>query len=483
MVFEPLRAAVYSRVSYDVGGQALSVLRQEADCGELIFRRGWMCAGIYRENNVPASTHSRRRRPVFQRLLQDVADEQFDVVVAYSSSRLTRRPEDYEQIVDLHRRLGTGFATVVSGDLDLGTADGRAMVRVLAAMDAAEADRASERTSRALQQQSEAGLWLGGAGPPFAYEMDPAGTRRLVMDAVQAERLRDAARRIVQGETLTVVTGSWNDSGWLTRRGNRWGPDGLARILTSPHVAGLQERDGRLVSAGWPAVLDPVEWEAVRRRLVGRGHVGTPAPQFELELSPMALCSGCELPLHPGLSRHGVKQYQCRPTPRGCGKVRIRADLLQTQVRQAVDVHAQSSEHREQLGIPKLALTVLRKLQEEYYTERLDSAGFSRQLTRLWEKVREHDREALAAVSERVEMIPTPSLAGCVLDVAVAPGRAFQSLGRGVNNSSIEEAIRIRWIEDLDEFVVPLPSVLLRRNQPFDLDATTQQLALRLPIA
>lgn len=38
---QPRRAAIYARISKDTLGQQLGVQRQEAECRELVERRGW----------------------------------------------------------------------------------------------------------------------------------------------------------------------------------------------------------------------------------------------------------------------------------------------------------------------------------------------------------------------------------------------------------------------------------------------------------
>jgi hypothetical protein len=59
---------------------------------------------VYRENDVSASTSSKKRRPIYEQLLQDVAAGGIDVLLAYSTSRLTRRPMEYERRIDLTAR-------------------------------------------------------------------------------------------------------------------------------------------------------------------------------------------------------------------------------------------------------------------------------------------------------------------------------------------------------------------------------------------
>lgn len=100
-------------------------------------------------------------------MLADVRAGRVDVIVAYSTSRLTRRPAEYDQLISLFKTVGVRVETVVSGIADLSFADGRAMARVLAAMDCAEAERTGERIARAALQRAERGEWHGGPIPPY----------------------------------------------------------------------------------------------------------------------------------------------------------------------------------------------------------------------------------------------------------------------------------------------------------------------------
>ncbi len=163
-------AAIYSRISHDPEGRQAGVERQEQDCRLLAHERGWeVLEPPYRENDTSASTRSRTKRPVFERLLADAAAGRFSILLAYSTSRLTRRPLEYERLIALTTATSLQIHTVVSGSVRLDTADGRALARVLAAIDAAEAERLSERVKRAKLGRAEQGLWHGGPHPPYGY--------------------------------------------------------------------------------------------------------------------------------------------------------------------------------------------------------------------------------------------------------------------------------------------------------------------------
>jgi DNA invertase Pin-like site-specific DNA recombinase len=198
-----LRAVVYSRISSDPHDLALGVERQEQDCLRLINERGWVqAAEPYRENDTSASTRSKAQRPVYEAMLADLRAGRADVLVAYSTSRLTRRPLGYERLIALVSETGLQIFTVVSGDVELATADGRAIARVLSAMDAVEAERMGERISRAALQRAEKGEWHGGAKPPWGYAFATGqGKRRLVNVEERAVMVREAATRVLAGES------------------------------------------------------------------------------------------------------------------------------------------------------------------------------------------------------------------------------------------------------------------------------------------
>lgn len=88
------------RISDDPEGRAVGVERQEQDARALAERQRWVIAEpIYRDNDVWATRS--RRRPEWERLLADIEAGSIDAVVAYSSSRLYRRPRDLQRLIDL----------------------------------------------------------------------------------------------------------------------------------------------------------------------------------------------------------------------------------------------------------------------------------------------------------------------------------------------------------------------------------------------
>lgn len=103
--------------------------RQEQDCRALIEARGWSAGGVFTDNDV--SAYSGRVRPGYRAMLDGVAAGEYGAVVAWHPDRLHRRPAELEEFIDVVEAAGVTVATVRAGEIDLATASGRMVARVV----------------------------------------------------------------------------------------------------------------------------------------------------------------------------------------------------------------------------------------------------------------------------------------------------------------------------------------------------------------
>jgi DNA invertase Pin-like site-specific DNA recombinase len=257
------RAAIYVRISRDPSGQEAGVKRQEADCRKLASDRGWDVVARFPDNDRSAT--SGKKRPGWEALLAAIEADQIDALVAYSSSRMYRRLADLGRLLDLLKtRPRFRIATVKSGQIDLSSADGRMLANILASVDEAEVDRMRERVSRARKQRTASGLDAGGSRP-FGYEALPTGPPRvkdgkprlqLTGEVVPEEAvlIRDAAARLLNGESIRSVLRDWDERGIRTPRGGAWRSPGLRHMLRNPRLIGVHPETGE--RAAWKPILD-----------------------------------------------------------------------------------------------------------------------------------------------------------------------------------------------------------------------------------
>src|SRR6266540_5722672 len=115
-----VRAGIYARISSDREGDNLAISRQLADCEQLADRRRWEVVERYVDSDI--SAYSGKRRPEYQRMLDDVEAGVVEAVLVYHADRLHRHPRELEDFIDLCQRQRIKLATV-TGEIDLSTGD------------------------------------------------------------------------------------------------------------------------------------------------------------------------------------------------------------------------------------------------------------------------------------------------------------------------------------------------------------------------
>lgn len=373
------------------------VERQEQDCLRLISSRGWELAfPPFRENDTSASTRSTTKRPVYAQMLAQLQAGLADVLVCYSTSRLTRRPLDYERLIRLTQDRSVRIATVVSGAVDLSTADGRVIARVLAAMDAAEAERTGERISRACQQRAEKGEWHGGPRPPFGYRLVPSGGKRTLAVVPEAAALiHEAADRVLAGQSLYRIRQDWNRRGLTSGAGKPWRSQGIKLCLVRAAVAGYTERRGELFPGSWPAILDTETWQQVRTILLDPKRDTRTFVQRSTQhtLTGLLWCGLCGHLLRSSIAGSGLTYY-CSDVLGGCAHIRIKAEdverYLLEEIRQRL-----TTAPLPVLDDPVLVALRLQQhqLQDDHYDHLLNRADYVRQAKRLAARVADRRRE------------------------------------------------------------------------------------------
>ncbi len=278
-----IRAAVYLRISQDRQGGGAGVERQRSDCENLVHQRGWIVAGDYVDNDVSAFD-SRKPRPQWNRLLDDIEKGNVDALVAWHTDRLYRLVRDLPPLIDLVKSKNIQIATVMSGDLDLNTSTGRFMATILVGLAEQESALKSERLRAQRAQAADAGKANGG---PRVYGYNAE------MSAVVPEEgkiIEEIAGRLLSGDSLRSVVIDLNARGVPTARGGTWRTATVNQMIVSARFAGMREHTpggsgperkrgrgmGEIVAKGsWPAILTLDETERLRENseaghLVGR---------------------------------------------------------------------------------------------------------------------------------------------------------------------------------------------------------------------
>lgn len=261
-------AVIYCRISKDMAGEHLGVDRQERACRELAAARGLTVKHVLVDNDV--SAYHRKARPAFEELVDLLTAGQVGTVVAYHADRLYRRTTDLERLVDIVEANGAQVHTVAAGVVDLGTASGRMVARMLGAASQHESERIGERSKMKHDELARNGRPPGGR-PPYGYRwattVGAAGRveRNYEVNIDEAEIVRTIARRILEGGSCLGIARELDEAGHTTREGRPWHSSTVRAVVVNPAVVALRVHRREVAGPGdWQPILDRPTWEEVR---------------------------------------------------------------------------------------------------------------------------------------------------------------------------------------------------------------------------
>lgn len=348
-------AAIYCRISADREGRRLGVERQEEDARVVADEKGYEVSQVYVENDTSASTKSKKPRPLFEAMMRRAESGDFDAIISYSSSRLTRRPMEYERLIALAQDRGVLIHYANTDDNDLTTARGRRRARDDAARDAEEAEETGEKVALAVRQRAKRGEWHGGHVPHgYRTEDDmvpvlnragePTGrlrvAQRLVVDPATAPLMKEAARRLLSGESLYAIAADFNARGLLTSKGSHWRSQTIRKAMLSPSIVGKREvkeyvrKSGKkvlvsstLYDGQWEPLIAEKAWTQLRELLTDTSRKFGPMDGNYSGKRPLGggltVCADCGKPLVSARYGDAIRLVCHKQATGGCGGVTI----------------------------------------------------------------------------------------------------------------------------------------------------------------
>jgi hypothetical protein len=169
----------------------------------------------------------------------------------------------------------------------------------------------------------------GGGRAPLAVVVQATSPRRSFGHTAdrrglvepEALAIREAARRVLAGDTLSAVVQDWNQRGLTTANGGPWRVNSLSSLLVQPRLAGVANETPQ------PAILDAdtcaqlVALHAERRK-------GPRRPTRRYLLTGLLRCWRCGGRLRGMPRTRGADLYVCPGPPHGgCSGTAVTADL------------------------------------------------------------------------------------------------------------------------------------------------------------
>jgi site-specific DNA recombinase len=263
-----MRAVIYARISED-HEKAESVPTQISNSTKHAKRMGWEVARVFKDEG--RSGYSGEFRPGFEAMLKFLSTGDVPVLIARHHDRLTRNAEDFDRLMKICGKAKIKISLYTGGELDLSTASGGFYGFMETGRSWYESAIRSQRVKDAVERNARSGKRTGGGSRPFGYKIirqdlgEGAPRRwRIVgeeLEPTEAEAIKEAAARVLRGESLRSIAMDWNKRGINPVGGNStkaedkradqrkvaalWHGSMIRRVLMSPRIAGLKEHRGR----------------------------------------------------------------------------------------------------------------------------------------------------------------------------------------------------------------------------------------------
>ena len=229
----PLRVTYYARVSSDSDEQLNSLGNQITYYEDLIkINRNWTFVPGYIDEGL--SGISTRKRENFNRMIEEAAEDKFDLVITKEISRFARNTLDSIQFT--RQLLGYGVGVFFQND-NINTLDEDSELRlsIMSSIAQDELRKLSSRVKFGHAQAIKDGVVLGN-NRIFGYQKDNG---RLVIDEDEAPMVRELFELYATGQysmkQIEVIF--WN-KGYRNSRGNRLSHTTMSNMISNPKYKG-----------------------------------------------------------------------------------------------------------------------------------------------------------------------------------------------------------------------------------------------------
>ena len=233
--YDRLKYGIYARYSSNNQNDKSSA-DQIRECREYVETKGAIVYDTYKDD---AKTAKNDRRDDYARLLDDIRERKFDVLIAESLSRLCRNQGDQYQLRKLLKFHGIELVTLLEGENipDI-------VMTLKGYMNEQYLEDCRDLTKRGQRGRVEEGAFIG--RPPFGYELlkelDPITGERVKGVLARNEANLSLVQRMFEmysdGFSPQSIAKAFNEENIKARDAENWSPGTIRQILKNPIYIG-----------------------------------------------------------------------------------------------------------------------------------------------------------------------------------------------------------------------------------------------------
>ena len=256
-----MRVAIYIRVStLDQAREGYSLAAQRAALEHWAADRRHEIVRVYEDAGISAKDI--KHRPAMRRLLWAAKREQYDILLVWALSRLTRSVMDLYSTAEL---LGQHNIALVSYTeaIDTSTPTGRAMMGMLGVFAQMEREVTVERVRAAMAERAAQGKRT--CNCVLGYDL--VGKDALSVNEREATHVRFIYAAYLECGSLYAVVKRARAAGIRGKLGGEMSAESVKKILTRPIYIGYNSSHGQLIRGTHEAIISDDVFERVQAML------------------------------------------------------------------------------------------------------------------------------------------------------------------------------------------------------------------------
>ena len=247
-----MRCAIYRRVSTDrQREEGFSLEAQESRLRAYVESQGWTVYDDYADEGYSAKNTN---RPYLQKMLKDMSEDKFDVILVYKLDRFVRSVVDLHNMLQEMEKFDVKFKSCTE-IFDTTTATGRMFITIIATLAQWERETIGERVFDVSIKNAENGH-RPGTKTPFGYK---TVNKKLYPEPQNFKYGQYIYERIASVSADTVAK-ELNAMGSRNRRGNPWDGKSIEYIARNPINVGIVRWNYRkMINGNWKLTNEAVQ--------------------------------------------------------------------------------------------------------------------------------------------------------------------------------------------------------------------------------
>lgn len=325
-----MKAVIYARYSSD-NQREESIEGQLRECMAFAERKGYTVIKSYADRAISGKRAD--NRPEFQRMINDSAKGEFDVVIVWKIDRFSR--DKYDSVIYKSKLNKNGVSVISATEPIDDSPEGKLMESIFEGFSEYYVKDLELKTSRGMTENAIKGKFNGGH-ITYGYVID--NDKHFQKHEAEAPIVAEIFRRYAEGEAIRSIIDDLTSKG-VTNRGKKMTYHFINWILKNRCYIGEYTFRDTMNTEAIPPIISEEIFEKCQKRLSSNKHKAASFKKMEEQyyLTGKIFCGECETSMS-GISgtsktKENYRYYQCmKSKKKTCKKKIVQKALIEDKV-------------------------------------------------------------------------------------------------------------------------------------------------------